>query len=106
MYWSPKICKTPIGATFIVASKNRVLSLCLMLFLNISKIFDHVENFHIKNYFTHTLKSSGLYKIHESSIPIFAKLNKINTKKKAKSISSFEFTTLYTTIPHDLLIKM
>ena len=34
------------------------------------------------------------------------KLNKINSKKKNKSTSTFDFTTLYTTIPHNLLIKV
>ena len=37
---------------------------------------------------------------------IYRKLNKINTKKKAKSISTFDFTTLHSTIPHNLLIKV
>ena len=34
------------------------------------------------------------------------KLNKINVKKKAKSISTFDFSTLYTTILHKLLLKV
>ena len=42
----------------------------------------------------------------ENSFPIATKLNIINTKKKGKSISNSEFTTLYTTIPHNLLIKV
>ena len=32
----------------------------------------------------------------------FTKLNKINTKKKAKCISTFVLTTLYTAILHNL----
>ena len=42
----------------------------------------------------------------QNSLPIATKLNKTKTKKKAKSISSFDFTTLYTTIPHNLIIKV
>ena len=36
----------------------------------------------------------------------YTKLNEINTKKKAKSISTFDFTTLYIAVPHNLLIKI
>ena len=47
-----------------------------------------------------TLTNSGLFK----TLPIVDKLNKINMKKNAKRISTFDFSTLYTTIPHGLLI--
>ena len=33
-------------------------------------------------------------------------INIINRKKKAKSITTYDFSTLYTTLPHDKLIKM
>ena len=39
-------------------------------------------------------------------VPNFTKLNKINTKKKAKCIATFELTTLYTAILHNLLFKV
>ena len=42
----------------------------------------------------------------ENSFPIATKLNKRNTMKKAKSISVFDFNTFYTTILHNLLIKV
>ena len=31
-------------------------------------------------------------------------MNRINNKRKAKSISTYDFSTLYTTLPHDKLI--
>ena len=37
--------------------------------------------------------------------PVLDSLNRINKKKNAKSISTFDFSTLYTKIPHDKLIK-
>ena len=43
--------------------------------------------------------------MHNSS-PAATKLNKINFKKKAKFISTFDFGNLYTTVPHKLLIKL
>ena len=66
-------------------------------------IFDHVKSFDRKSLFYACFKTFWFV---ENSLLIFTKFNKINTKKKAKSISTFDFTTLYTTIPHNLLIKV
>ena len=38
--------------------------------------------------------------------PLITKSNKINTKKQARNISTFDLTTLYTTISHNLVIKV
>ena len=38
--------------------------------------------------------------------PIIVKLNTINTRKGAKTISTNDFSTLYTTILHNFLIKV
>ena len=40
------------------------------------------------------------------TFPIVTKVNKINTKIKTKSFSTFDFTILYTTIHHNLLNKV
>ena len=37
--------------------------------------------------------------------PVIENINIINRKKKAKSIATYNFSTLYTTLPHDKLIK-
>ena len=42
----------------------------------------------------------------ENQFKIVTKLNERNTKNKAKSISAFDFTTLYATILHNLLIRV
>ena len=47
-----------------------------------------------------------MFCVVENTFLIATKLSKVNTKKKAESISTFDFTTLYSTIPHDLLIKV
>ena len=41
----------------------------------------------------------------QNSTPVIETLNKINKKRNAKSISTFDFSTLYTKLPHDKLIK-
>ena len=37
--------------------------------------------------------------------PVIENINTINRKKKAKSIATHDFSILYTTLPHDKLIK-
>ena len=66
-------------------------------------IFNHVEGFHRKCLFYTYFRKIWVV---ENSFPVVTKLSKINTKKKAKSILTSDFTTLYTTIPHNLLIKV
>ena len=41
-----------------------------------------------------------------NSKPFIDKLNVINTRKKAKEISTFDFSTLYTKLPHNDLIRV
>ena len=41
----------------------------------------------------------------ENSFPIIEKISRINSRKKAKDISTYDFSTLYTKLPHDELIK-
>ena len=39
----------------------------------------------------------------ESNAPVVERINKINKKKQAVSLRTFNFSTLYTKIPHHLL---
>ena len=64
-------------------------------------IFNHIQSFHGKNLFYIFFKK---FWVVENSLPIVTKLNEISTKKQDKSILTFDFITLYTTISHSLLI--
>ena len=75
------------------------------------------QKFKISNYsgkdlsrHSQNLSISFLVKIQvvqvQSSFPIVEKLTKINHKNDSKTISTFDFSTLYTIIPHNLLIKV
>ena len=104
MYSSPKLHKTLTGARFIVASKSCNTKPLSYVICEVSKmIFNHVESFHRKSLFSTCFKN---FWVVENSFPIVTKLNKINSKNKAETISTFDFTPLYTTIPHNLLIKV
>ena len=66
-------------------------------------LFAHVENFHKKSLFYSNTKK---FWVVQNSFPIIEKLKQINSRRKATRISTFDFSTLYTTIPHDLLIEV
>jgi len=103
MYWMPKMHKNPIGFRFIVASKTCSTKPLTSAVSNVFKVlYKHVESFHRKSRFF-----SGFSKfwVVQNSSPVIGHLNRINAKKKAKRISTFDFATLYTTLPRDLLIE-
>ena len=96
MYCWPKMYKIT-GARFIVASKNcstKPLSDVISKVLKMT--FNYVESFHrISNMLWNwVLKNSFL---------IVTKLNLKYIKKKSKSISTFDFTTLYMTKPQKVV---
>jgi len=103
MYWTPKIHKTPTGARFIIASKTcstkkiaKSVSNCFKL------ILQQIHNFHHKSTFYSQYKK---YWVVQNSTQIISDLDRINRRKKAKSIACFDFATLYTKIPHQQLIE-
>ena len=96
--------KTSLGTKFIVASNYCNTKLLSDTTPKLFKmIFNALESFHNQR-FCH----SGCEKfwVVQNVFPIATKLNKINVKKKTKSISAFEFSILYTTIPDKLLLKV
>ena len=104
MYWLPKRHKTPIGTRFILASNNCNTNPLPDITSKIFKmIFNTVESFHNKSLFYSSCKK---FLIVQSSFPFMTKLNKIDVKKKAKSISTVDFSTLHITIPHKFLLKV
>ena len=104
MHWFPKIHKTPDRTKFIIASKNCSTKPLSGVISKVFKIlFKHVEYFHKKIIFFSSYKK---FLVVENSFPIIEKLDIIKTRKKVKHISTYDFSTLYTTIPHNLLIKV
>ena len=104
LHWLPKMHKTPIGARFIVASNycsTKPLSDTTSKLFKM--ILNTVESFHTQSFF-----HSGCEKfwVVQNYLPIAIKINKSNVKKKAKSVSAFEFSILSQTIPHKLLLNV
>ena len=103
MYWIPIMHKNPVGTRFIVASsKYSTKPLSKAVSKAFKLIFNQMQNFHDKSKFYSNYKK---FWVIENSFPIVEKLNKVNLKGNAKYISTFDFSTLYTKIEHQNLLK-
>ena len=104
MYWLPKMHKNPVGFRFIIASKLCSTKQISKSVSNVFKlIYTQIENFHKNEKF---LKNYNKFWVLQNSNPVINALRDINKKKRAKSISTYDFSTLYTKLPHDKLIKI
>ena len=104
MHWTPKMHKTPVGARFIIGSKCSSLK---PLGKDITRIFKVIFH-HKRRYYRKVGFFSGLNNFWcvDKSSDITNTLDRFNRKGKALSVSSFDFSTLYTKIPHDKLIDV
>ena len=66
-------------------------------------IFHQIRNFHAEAQF---YKNYNRFCVIQNSVPVLNTLKDLNTKHKAKKISTFDFSTLYTKLPHKDLIKV
>ena len=99
MYWIPKLHKTPFKARFIANSSScTTTQRSILLTSCLTKIKEHVKLYCDKAY-----QNSGInlfWSIKNSN----EVLNKLQNKRYlATSISTYDFSTLYTTLPHDLI---
>ena len=103
MYWMPKMHYSPPRARFIVASSScSTKPLSKITSLLYKKIFNQVRNFHEKSTF---YGNYNRFWVIENSAPLIDKISKINESKKAKDISTYDFSTLYTKLPHQDLVN-
>ena len=104
MYWMPKMHKSPIGARFIVASKlcsTKPLSKDVASIFSL--LFQSVQRYHHKaKYFS----GMNRFWVIQNNSEVVDSVNKFNSRRSARSVSTFDFTTLYTNIPHALLIEV
>ena len=103
MLWIPKLHKNPAGSQFIIASKNCSVKPLSKAVSNVFKlIYSQMENFHRKFKF---LSNCNKFWVLQNVDPDIENINMINRKKKDKSIETYDFSTLCTSVPHDKLIK-
>ena len=104
IYWTPKLHKNPLKFRFIIAAPN-----CSMKPLSkaITKIFRlfyrQVETYNAKSFFFSQVKTFWVIQNNENVLNSIKRLNK---RKCIRSMSTFDFSTLYTKIPHEKLLTV
>ena len=98
MHWTPKMHKIPSKARFIVAAKYCSLKGLAQAVTKVLKMFyKQVENYSRKSYFFSHVKTFWVIKNKD---PVIKTLKRLNDRKCAQSVSTYDFSTLYTKIPH------
>ena len=104
MHWTPKMHKVPSKSRFIVAaSKCTTKELAKEITAILKLFYRQIENYNKKLQFGNHINSFWVVKNKD---PIVASLKKLSDLNKAKSIATYDFSTLYTKIPHAKLISV
>ena len=100
-YWLPTLHKNPYGARFIAASNKCTTKQLSSLLTSCFKTI----LIHYKQYCSGIYKNTGVncFWIINNSMEVLDRLRNINRTSRAKSFDSFDFSTLYTIIPHEAL---
>ena len=101
MYAIPKMHKTPVKFRFIVSCKDTAIKPIAKTATLGMKICQKQHEIYCKVIRNYT--GINRFFIAENSQKISGDLNFINSKSIAKSVDTFDFTSLYTFIPHDSL---
>ena len=99
MYWLPKLHKTPYKARFIANSSScTTTNISILLTSCLTAVKDHMVNYCNKVY-----ENSGIncFWSIKNSGEVLDKLQ--NNRFHATSLSTYDFSTLYTTLPHHLI---
>lgn len=104
IYWLPKLHKNPIKFRFIIAAPNCSVKPLSQAITKVFKLFyRQIEGYNLKSYFFSNVKTFWVIQNNEEVIKCIKRLNKRNA---LRSMSTFDFSTLYTKIPHDKLLEV
>ena len=104
IYWTPKLHKNPIKFRFITAAPNCSIKPLSKAITKIFRLFfRQVETHNAKSFFFSQVKTFWVIQNNEHVINAIKKLHKRNS---VRSMSTFDFSTLYTKIPHEKLIEV
>ena len=104
IYWIPKMHKSPSKQRYIAASHScstkplsKMITFCLKL----------IQQTHT-NYCKAIAKNNSFNRmwIVDNSVEVIDKINEINSKEQVKNIRTYDFSTLYTSIPHKKLKQL
>ena len=104
IYWIPKLHKNPSKSRFIIASPVSSLKPLTKGVTSVFKLFfKQIERYSNKCRFYSGVNSFWTVLNNE---PVINQINKLNERNKAETITTFDFSTLYTKIPHNKLVKV
>ena len=104
IYWLPKMHKTPTKFRFIIAAPKCAIKPLSKSITSIFKLFyNQIETYNNKSHFYSGVKT---FWVVQNNKPVINSINKLSSKKRGKSMSTFDFSTLYTKIPHEKLIAV
>ena len=104
IYWLPKMHKIPSGARLLIAGKEYINKQLSKHVTSAFKLYySQIDAYHKKIYYFSGAKTFLV--IQNNSLPIEC-IKKISKRKNVKQISTFDFSTLYTKIPHDKLLDI
>ncbi len=101
LYWIPKMHKSPTKQRYIAASHScstkplsKMITFCLKL----------IQQTH-SNYCKRITKSTGFNRmwIVDNSVEVLKHISDCNKKNSSRNIRTYDFSTLYTSIPHKSL---
>ena len=102
MYWLPKMHKNPTKARFIVAAPKCSVKPLSKTVTSVFKLFfKQIESYNNKSKF---FSGVNTFWVIQNNKPVTDAIKNLNKRNRARSISTFDFSTLYTKIPHDKLI--
>ena len=104
IYWLPKMHKNPCKFRFIIAAPKCSIKPLNKAITAIFKLFFHqIQKYNQKSHFYSGIKS---FWVVENNEAVINSLRKVSKSRRAKRISTFDFSTLYTNIPHNKLINV
>ena len=104
MYWMPKTHKDPIKARLIIASpKSSIKCLASTITTIFCLFFRQIQTYSDKcRFFT----GVNTFRVVQNNKPVIDAINGLNKRKKATSVSNFDFSSLYTKLPHNKLLMV
>ena len=104
IYWTPKLHKNPLKFRFIIAAPNCSIKPLSKAITKIFKLFyRQVETYNSKCFYYSNVKTFWVIQNNEHVINSIKKLNK---RGSLRSMATFDFSTLYTKIPHEKLLDV
>ena len=104
IYWLPKLHKNPLKFRFIIAAPKCSLKPLSKAVTSVFRLFfNQTQRYHRKCSIYSSVKT---FWVIQDNKEVLDSLEKLNKRGKAQCMTTFDFSTLYTKIPHDKLISV